>query len=231
MLLAKKMKPFDLGLKQQKNQTVTNRTILCVFILRGFRGQQLLSGWIWGQALRVCHCSICQCGRRWWGVADRAFSSTMTDGSPGEVRRELKRSVFQWWSPPHTGRGCFPPHGSGGSEERSDLEATWAASLNVHSKQRSLKWKQWVTRTDRRWTRGSARGSGSASPLRSHVRLSCKRAWLWWRHPAAGWSGLWSEWDMSWRFDSTTSSVLLSTGKEKIQDKRQKDYIKLQINW
>lgn len=86
----------------------------------------------------LCHCSICQCGLKWWGVADGAFSwprCSMTDSSPGEVHRGLVRSVFQWWCPPGTGRGCFLPHGSGGSEELSGLEAMRVAALNVGGKQ------------------------------------------------------------------------------------------------
>ena len=109
--------------------------------LRGFWGQQLLCvrtegpGSVTALSVRV------RWG--WWGVADRALSwprRSMIDSSPGEVHREPIHSVSQWWSPPHTGRGCFPPHGSDGSEELSDLEAIWVVLLSVDSNRWLLKW-------------------------------------------------------------------------------------------
>lgn len=79
---------------------------------------------------------LCQCEQRYWGLADGAFSwprSMMTDSSPGEVRRAPARSVVLLWCPPRTGRGCFPPRGSSGSEGQSGLEATRVVSLNANN--------------------------------------------------------------------------------------------------
>lgn len=134
--------------KQQKNKTVINRTVSswdeAVIIQRGIREQQLLcvrTEWldITVPALKELSLSpLYQSKLGWGGVTDRAFSwpcSRIMDSSPGEVHKELTHSVFQWWSPPHTGHGCFPLRGSDGSEELSDLKATWVVRLNVDSKQ------------------------------------------------------------------------------------------------
>lgn len=142
-------------------------------------------------------CSICQCRPRWWGVADGAFSrplSAMTDSSPVEAHTARGRFVFLWWCPPRTGHGCFPPHGSGGLEEPSGLEGAPVVSSNANKPESFFFFenlhKYSTTKTDHRWTRGSAHGSGSVSPLQSHVRLSCTPAWLGRQRPVAGWSGL-----------------------------------------
>lgn len=69
----------------------------------------------------------------------------LMDSSPGEAHKEPGRSVSQWWCPPRTGHGCFPPRGSGGSAALSDLEATRVVWSNGNNKQRRPKWNT------RRW--------------------------------------------------------------------------------
>lgn len=155
-----------------------------------------------GYASGSCQCSICQCRSRCWGFADGAFTK---GPSPRWQRAHLGRfvrhedalssrdgvlHVLGMVVSLHTDQVAWRSH------------LAWKGHLSCHQMLNRIlllfitfyffnpqKWST-TTKTNHRWTRGSAHGWGSVSPLRSRVQLSCTPAWLGRQRPAAGWSGL-----------------------------------------